>query len=166
MLPSTKSTKHTVLTHCGRLESPFTAKAVGCKATLMRKNASSSPGLQKECKGHKPNSPTLAQFFSQTSQGTQPKGTPAEKPSAPTGTRQEANVNTLTGHETQPAPFTPPQYPAKPEGLSPPAPKKLRFSTSEQHSPPDAQPAMTPSHAEQGEEEHGEGDPEVNADSF
>ena len=84
-------------------------------------------GLQKECKGHKPNSPTLAQFFSQASQttrGSQRTMPHNEAPSASTTVPQET-----TGHETQPACQSPGTATDAHAFLSPPAPKKPRFST-------------------------------------
>ena len=71
----------------------------------------------------------------------------------------------MTGHEPQPPhAMAPPTATLQPE-LSPPVPKKLRFSTQTPlHEA--AQTAMTPS-PEQAEEESGsEGDPEVNVDFF
>ena len=67
--------------------------------------------LRKECRGQTQASPTLVQLFSSQHRTSQPS----------------------TSHETQPA-LTPPQLTAPEEGPSPPAPKKLKFTS---HSSPE-----------------------------
>ena len=90
--------------------------------------------------------------FQHQAQGT--PGTPG------TGSQEAPS----TGHEPQPrakAPSTAALQPA----LSPPAPKKLRFSTDTPLLEA-AQQAMTPSPEQAEEEPDGEGDPVVHVDFF
>ena len=97
--------------------------------------------LTKACQGNTQRSPTLLQLF----------GTQSQRPSRPPTTGSQA---------------TPPLSPGLQAEMTPPAPKKLRFSTenSEHNTAP---PAMTPSPMEQPEEEtENEADPEVEVDFF
>ena len=109
--------------------------------------------LTKECQGNTQRSPTLVQLCGTQAKSTQ--GTPS------TGSQKASS----TGHEPQPPQAqAPPTAALKPE-LSPPAPKKLRFSTDTPQ-PEAAQQAMTPSPEQAEEEPDGEGDPVVHVDFF
>ena len=88
--------------------------------------------LNKECQGNTQRSPTLLQLFGTQAQSSQ--ATPA------TGT-QPAQA---TGQETQPPHATLPPTEALQAEMSPPAPKKLKFTTETPHAEA-AQQAMTPS---------------------
>ena len=102
--------------------------------------------LKRPCQGQSQKSPTLAQLFSTQSQHSQ------------TGT-QAAKVN-QTGHETQPPPEQAATTLDVPGLMSPPVPKKLRFSSAA------ASPHMADSPQEQGEEETSQDDPCMDVDYF
>ena len=68
---------------------------------------------RKECQGNSQSSPNLIQLFGSKAKGSQP----------------------TTGHETQPAPATPPRLEQTTDQMSPPAPKKLRFTASSSKAP-------------------------------
>ena len=70
--------------------------------------------LKRPCQGHSQKSPTLVQLFSTQSQHSQADSL------APKATK--------TGHETQPPPGQPVTTLDAPGLMSPPVPKKLRFS--------------------------------------
>ena len=109
--------------------------------------------LTKACQGNTQRSPTLPQLFN-----TQAQGTPGTQG---TGSQEAPSA----GHETQPPRAKAPSTAALQPALSPPAPKKLRFSTD---TPPSAaaQQAMTPSPEQAEEEADGESDPVVHVDFF
>ena len=109
--------------------------------------------LTKPCQGNTQRSPTLLQLFN-----TQPKGTPETQG---TGS-QEAHT---ADHETQPPRATATSTDDLLPAMSPPAPKKLRFSTD---TPPSAtaQQAMSHSPEQAEDEDDGEGDPVINVDFF
>ena len=97
--------------------------------------------LTNACQGNTQRSPTLLQLF----------GAQSQRPNRPPTTGSQA---------------TPPLSPGLQAEMTPPAPKKLRFSTeTSEHNP--APQAMTPSPMEHPEEETGhDGDPEVEVDFF
>ena len=119
-------------------------------------------GLQRECKGHKPTSPTLAQFFSQASPSSQGVTEPQRPKHSSAADAPPATTGHNTGHDTQPKPG--PMAPAAQgtDELSPPVPKKLRFSAVSQA----ADEAMPSSNEEAEEETEQAHDPEINVDYF
>ena len=102
--------------------------------------------LKRPCQGHSQKSPTLVQLFSAQSQRSQ-AGSQAPKA-------------TKTGHETQPPPGQPVTTLDDPGLMSPPVPKKLRFSPK-----PDSS-TLAHSPQEQGEEEAAQDDPCMEVDDF
>ena len=114
-------------------------------------------GLQRECKGHKPTSPTLAHFFSQTN--PQGRTTPPERSLS----TARATTSPITGHDTQPTADSEAAAPTGSDALSPPMPKKLRFSAEMQ--PATQEPSAT-STEEAEEEVDMAHDPEVTVDYF
>ena len=102
--------------------------------------------LKRPCQGQSQKSPTLVQLFSTQSQHSQ------------TGT--QATKVTQTGHETQPPPEPAVTTLDAPGSMSPPVPKKLRFSSAP------ASSNMADSPQEQGEEEPTQDDPCMEVDYF
>ena len=87
-------------------------KKIKCKGCGLRSHLDDeerlilTKGLKKECRGMSQSSPTLDQLF----------GAQAKSKQSP------------VGHDTQPAPETPPGQSTAAASLSPPAPKKLKFN--------------------------------------
>ena len=114
-------------------------------------------GLLRECKGHKPTSPTLAHFFSQTN--PQGRTTPPERSLS----TARASTSPISGHDTQPTADSEAAAPTGSDALSPPMPKKLRFSAEMQ---PATQEPIATSTEEAEEEVDMAHDPEVTVDYF
>ena len=120
-------------------------------------------GLQRECEGHKPTSPTIAHFFSQASPPSQTVPAPPEPTISSTAAAPQAPTDHTTGHDTQPkVALTAPAQPGSDE-LSPPVPKKLRFTAE---TPTAADEAMSQSIEEAEEEPDDAHDPEILVDFF